>query len=43
MITHTIQLLEHNALYRDDMDAFEYDFWEREHLKIMNKQSLIGL
>lgn len=43
MKTHTIELLEHNALYRDDMTAQEYDYWEHQHLKLLSKKSLIGL
>lgn len=40
--THSMRVLEHNALYRDDMTDFEYDYWEAQHNKIAGKKSLIG-
>ena len=43
MKTHTIELLEHNALWRPDMNDFEFNVWLYNHTEILNKKSLIGL
>jgi hypothetical protein len=37
------EILDHNALYRDDMDEFEYQAWEDAHIKLMNKHDLLSM
>lgn len=43
MKTHTIELLENNALFSEQMTDFEFNIWIYNHTEIMNKKSLIGL
>jgi hypothetical protein len=42
MNPHTIELLEHNALFNEHITDLELEAWIDAHITIMNKKSLIG-
>lgn len=43
MKSHSVCLLEHNALFRNDMTDWEFQVWLYDHEQLLNEKSLIGL